>query len=81
MRAKKWKIFWIRRNSSRANEVWRRIFEHLLQLINGCLEQNKIPKQWKKSYVISIYQKGSRKVLENYKESVSTVPSADYLPR
>jgi len=35
--------------------------KYLLQLINGCLEQNKIPKPKKISYVTSIYKKASKK--------------------
>jgi len=55
--------------SSKAEEnIWRK---YLLQLINCCLGQNEISKQWKELYMISLHKRGSRKDPRSIKESGS----------
>jgi len=39
-----------------------------LLLINNCLGQNEIPKQWKESYMTSFYKKESKKNPGNYRK-------------
>lgn len=41
--------------------------KQLLQLINNCLQQYRIPKQWKVAYVISIHKNGTRREPGNYR--------------
>lgn len=41
--------------------------EYITKLMNNCLQQQKIPSEWKTSHLISIYKKGSRKDPSSYR--------------